>query len=175
MWSLGDVMLFWWETHTHVFWCVSGNPQLRACLLVWSQTNYFYGIRDSIPGCIYSSLRTKNQIKSCILKSLWSLCDRNRNIYSNAKLILMLKKDYLYSTRWHLRGTSSITVNLVATFLASAIVSWHWVRTTKKAFSGDTLRTIWLSSFNMLTVHFVTDINLLISYLFFVPLHWSDW
>ena len=28
-----------------------------------------------------------------------------KNIYSNAKLILMLKEDYLYSTRWHQRGT----------------------------------------------------------------------
>ena len=45
VWSFGDVMLFWQETHVHVFRCVSSNSPLRACLLVWPCSNYLYGTR----------------------------------------------------------------------------------------------------------------------------------
>ena len=47
----GDIMFFWWETLVYVFKCVSSNPLIRACLLVWPCSNCFYGIGDSSPGC----------------------------------------------------------------------------------------------------------------------------
>ena len=50
MWRFGDVMLFWWESHTHAFRCVNSNPLLRVCLLGQPCSNYLYRVRDSNPG-----------------------------------------------------------------------------------------------------------------------------
>ena len=40
----------WQEPHMHAFRCVSSNPPLSVCLLVWSCSNHSYGIGDSNPG-----------------------------------------------------------------------------------------------------------------------------
>ena len=55
MQSSGDVMLWRLETHTHAPKCVSGNPPLRACLLVQPHSNHVPP-SVNLPACFFTPL-----------------------------------------------------------------------------------------------------------------------
>ena len=112
-------------------WCLSKGALCGlGCSLVWDLTSISIVLHNSNsnPCHIYHFLHIYTPPLGLKIKSnlVFSRADEvpaieMKNIYSNAKL--MLKKDYLYSTGWHQRGTSLIIwVHVIAVYGFSSLL-----------------------------------------------------